>query len=93
VGQRFVYIKSNEEVWPCSFVEVSAGTVRKTDVKTIYEESDIFINLKTGRRHERGPAEIVNTAKPAVAAENGPGHIQAIISPKIQDVLSISIQL
>jgi radical SAM protein with 4Fe4S-binding SPASM domain len=45
-GRGFVYIKSNGEVWPCPFVEVSAGTVREKDFKTIYEEADIFINLR-----------------------------------------------
>jgi len=28
-GRGFVYIKANGDVWPCPFVEISAGNVRE----------------------------------------------------------------
>jgi radical SAM protein with 4Fe4S-binding SPASM domain len=45
-GRGFVYIKSNGDVWPCPFVGVKAGNARKTKFKEIYEESQVFINLR-----------------------------------------------
>jgi len=45
-GRGFVYVKANGDVWPCPFVEISAGNVRKTDFKDIYYESDVFRNLR-----------------------------------------------
>jgi radical SAM protein with 4Fe4S-binding SPASM domain len=45
-GRDFFYIKANGDVWPCPFVEVTAGNVREEDLKYIYEESVVFNNLK-----------------------------------------------
>ena len=53
-GRGFVYIKSNGEVWPCPFVEVTAGNVRETEFKKIYEESEVFINLRNREKTLKG---------------------------------------
>jgi len=45
-GRDFFYIKANGDVWPCPFVEVTAGNVREKDIKSIYKESVVFKNLK-----------------------------------------------
>ena len=53
-GRGFVYIKSNGEVWPCPFVEVTAGNVRETEFKKIYEQSEVFINLRNREKTLKG---------------------------------------
>lgn len=45
-GRGFVYIKANGDVWPCPFVEVSAGNVKTESFKSIWENSEIFVNLR-----------------------------------------------
>ncbi|MCX5848451.1 MAG: radical SAM protein [Deltaproteobacteria bacterium] len=45
-GRGFVYIKANGDVWPCPFVEISAGNVKKMDFNKIYYESPVFRNLR-----------------------------------------------
>lgn len=45
-GRGFVYIKSNGDVWPCPFVEVSAGSVREKSFREIYRESPVFVQLR-----------------------------------------------
>lgn len=49
-GRGFVYVKSNGDVWPCPFVELSAGNARERSFREIYEQSEIFENLR--RREE-----------------------------------------
>jgi radical SAM protein with 4Fe4S-binding SPASM domain len=49
-GRGFVYVKSNGDVWPCPFVELSAGNVREKSFREIYEQSEVFKNLR--RREE-----------------------------------------
>jgi len=46
-GRGFVYIKANGDVWPCPFVEESAGNVRNKPFNRIWTESEIFIKLRT----------------------------------------------
>jgi len=53
-GRGFVYVKANGDVWPCPFVEVNAGNVRKTDFKDIYYESDVFRNLRNWEKLLKG---------------------------------------
>jgi radical SAM protein with 4Fe4S-binding SPASM domain len=53
-GRGFVYIKSNGDVWPCPFVEVKAGNVKKTSFKEIYEESEVFVNLRNREETLKG---------------------------------------
>jgi radical SAM protein with 4Fe4S-binding SPASM domain len=50
-GRGFVYIKPNGEVWPCPFIEVSCGNVRKTPFSTIWATAPVFEDLR--RREER----------------------------------------
>lgn len=50
-GRGFVYIKANGEVWPCPFVERSAGSVRTDDFREVWEKSPVFREL---RRRENG---------------------------------------
>lgn len=45
-ARGFVYIKSNGDVWPCPFVEVSGGNVRREPFSRIYRQSDVFVNLR-----------------------------------------------
>jgi radical SAM protein with 4Fe4S-binding SPASM domain len=45
-GRGFVYIKANGDVWPCPFVEVSAGNIREAHFNKIYYEAEIFQNLR-----------------------------------------------
>lgn len=53
-GRGFVYIKANGDVWPCPFVEVTAGNVKKQTFKEIYEESEVFINLRNRENTLKG---------------------------------------
>ena len=53
-GRGFVYIKSNGDVWPCPFVEVTAGNVRETSFQNIYEESIVFKNLRNREETLKG---------------------------------------
>ncbi len=45
-GRGFVYIKANGEVWPCPFVDIVAGNVKERPFIKIWEESEVFINLR-----------------------------------------------
>ena len=45
-GRGFVYIKSNGDIWPCPFIEISAGNVREKSFVEIYRNSEIFRNLR-----------------------------------------------
>jgi radical SAM protein with 4Fe4S-binding SPASM domain len=45
-GRGFVYVKANGDVWPCPFVEVSAGNVRRASFVDLWKTSDIFVNLR-----------------------------------------------
>ncbi|MBM3707507.1 MAG: radical SAM protein [Actinobacteria bacterium] len=45
-GSGLVYIKSNGDVWPCPFLEISAGNVRQKPFNEIWYKSEIFLNLR-----------------------------------------------
>lgn len=45
-GRGFVYIKANGDVWPCPFVEVSAGNVREHSFDHIWRTSEVFQALR-----------------------------------------------
>ena len=45
-GRGFVYIKANGDVWPCPFVEITAGNVRQNPFSRIWQESDVFKALR-----------------------------------------------
>lgn len=49
-GRGFVYIKANGDVWPCPFVEISAGNIRDLSFDKIYREAPLFRQLR--RREE-----------------------------------------
>jgi radical SAM protein with 4Fe4S-binding SPASM domain len=53
-GRGFVYIKSNGEVWPCPFIEVSCGNVRETPFPTIWATSPVFEDLRQREERLRG---------------------------------------
>lgn len=53
-GRGFVYIKANREVWPCPFVELSAGNVRKRPLDEIWRTGEIFVNLRHREETLRG---------------------------------------
>jgi len=48
-GRGLVYIKANGDVWPCPFIEISAGNVREKPFSEIWRESEIFKNLREKR--------------------------------------------
>ena len=45
-GWGLVYIKANGDVWPCPFVPVSGGNIRKKSFNEIWKESTIFKKLR-----------------------------------------------
>lgn len=45
-GRGFVYIKANGDVWPCPFVEISAGNVRREPFTQIWHTSEVFLKLR-----------------------------------------------
>lgn len=53
-GRGFLYVKAGGDVWPCPFVEVTAGSVRNQTLKTICEESEVFRNLRNRENTLRG---------------------------------------
>jgi radical SAM protein with 4Fe4S-binding SPASM domain len=53
-GRGFVYIKANGDVWPCPFVEVSAGNVRNRPFHEIWRTSEVFENLRNRESTLRG---------------------------------------
>ena len=53
-GRGFVYIKANGDVWPCPFVEVSAGNVRERPFDRIWQESDVFRKLRNRQNTLKG---------------------------------------
>jgi radical SAM protein with 4Fe4S-binding SPASM domain len=53
-GRGFVYVKANGDVWPCPFVEISAGNVREMDFNKIYYESPVFRNLRKREENLKG---------------------------------------
>ena len=53
-GRGFVYVKANGDVWPCPFVEISAGNVKEMDFNKIYYESPVFRNLRKREENLKG---------------------------------------
>ncbi len=53
-GRGLVYIKANGEVWPCPFVEVSAGNVREIPFSEIWRNSEIFQNMRQRKKNLKG---------------------------------------
>ena len=53
-GRGFVYVKSNGDVWPCPFVEMSAGNVREKSFSEIYGHAPIFENLRKREKTLKG---------------------------------------
>jgi radical SAM protein with 4Fe4S-binding SPASM domain len=45
-GRGFVYIKANGDVWPCPFVEATAGNLRDRSFESIWRESPVFADLR-----------------------------------------------
>ncbi len=45
-GRGFVYIKADGEVWPCPFIEISAGNVRREPFERIWRDSAVFRRLR-----------------------------------------------
>jgi len=53
-GRGFVYIKANGDVWPCPFVEVNAGNVRNLSFTEIWNQSEVFLNLRNRENTLKG---------------------------------------
>ncbi len=62
-GRGFVYVKANGDVWPCPFVELSAGNVRETDFNKIYYASTVFRNLRNREENLKGICSDCNYQK------------------------------
>jgi radical SAM protein with 4Fe4S-binding SPASM domain len=45
-GRGFVYIKPDGEVWPCPFIEMSAGNIKEKPFNQIWTESPLFETLR-----------------------------------------------
>lgn len=45
-GRGFVYIKANGDVWPCPFVELSGGNLRGKSFSEVYNQSELFNDLR-----------------------------------------------
>jgi radical SAM protein with 4Fe4S-binding SPASM domain len=52
-GSGLCYIKPNGDVWACPFIPLSAGNVRQSKVKDIWEKSSLF-ELLRDRRNLKG---------------------------------------
>jgi len=45
-GRGFVYIKPDGSIWPCPFIEISCGNIRKTPFHDIWYNSPVFMKLR-----------------------------------------------
>jgi len=45
-GWGLLYMKANGDVWPCPFVNISAGNAFQRDIKEIWEKSEVFTLLR-----------------------------------------------
>ncbi len=53
-GRGFVYIKPDGEVWPCPFVPVDCGNVRKQAFSEIWRTSPVFRDLRHREKRLKG---------------------------------------
>lgn len=51
-GVGYCFISHRGEVFPCGYLPVLAGDVRKQDFQSIYQNSDVFIKLRNYRELE-----------------------------------------
>lgn len=61
-GQLICLIDVDGEVLPCSYFPKSAGNIKETSFKTIWEESELFLNLRDFKSYKGscGACEYVN---------------------------------
>lgn len=62
-GRGLVYIKANGEVWPCPFVEVSAGNVKENSFPEIWRESGVFKHLRQRKKALKGRCRLCRFAE------------------------------
>ena len=53
-GRGFVYIKSNGEVWPCPFIEISCGNIRQSSFLKIWQEAPVFLDFRDRENRLQG---------------------------------------
>jgi radical SAM protein with 4Fe4S-binding SPASM domain len=53
-GRGFVYIKANGDVWPCPFLEISAGNILNQPFTEIWQKSDLFNSLRIREKTLKG---------------------------------------
>ena len=53
-GRGLVYVKANGEIWPCPFVELSAGNITDSSFKDIWENGEIFKTLRDRENRLKG---------------------------------------
>jgi radical SAM protein len=51
-GKGFVFISHKGEVFPSGFLPLSAGSIREHELRDIYRESPLFLNLRDASRLE-----------------------------------------
>ena len=50
-GQGFVFISSEGEVRGCGYLDLAAGNIRQAPLRTIYETSPLFVDLRDRARY------------------------------------------
>ncbi|MBC7343347.1 MAG: radical SAM protein [Clostridia bacterium] len=53
-GWGLCYIKPNGDVWPCPFLPISGGNVREKPLDAIWQEGEVFQNLRRRKETLRG---------------------------------------
>jgi heme b synthase len=79
-GTSFCFVSYKGEVFPCGYLEVSCGNIRKQSFKEIWENSQVFINLRDFSKYKGkcGRCEYLNIC----------GGCRARAYAKIHDYLS-----
>jgi radical SAM protein with 4Fe4S-binding SPASM domain len=52
-GQGFLFLSSTGEARGCGYLDLAAGDLRQTPLKTIYEEAPLFKDLRDRKRYRR----------------------------------------
>lgn len=53
-GSGLVYIKANGDIWPCPFVEIKAGNIRRKSFIDVWKNSEVFQKLRDRENNLKG---------------------------------------
>jgi radical SAM protein with 4Fe4S-binding SPASM domain len=75
-GNGMFYIKPNGDVWPCAFVPISGGNLRKSTPAEIWHDSELFMKLRVrdnlkGICHDCAQREICGGCRARSLARSG----------------------